>query len=305
MKIIRDLNLPATWQCAITIGNFDGVHKGHQAVIANVIATAKTKGLKAIAIVFEPQPLEFFQQSEAPARITNFRDKMHYLAQTGLDGVVVIQFCKHFANLSPQEFVENILVDALNVKALLVGEDFRFGKNRAGNIALLRELAPQYEFDLDKLPNIEFESARVSSTQVRQALESANFDLAASLLGRRYQIQGHVLHGDKRGQTIGFPTANIALKRLVSPLRGVYVVKMHGLEKNYYGVCNIGNRPTVDGKTWLLETHVFDLNTDLYGKTLTIEPMAKIRDEKKFAGLAELKLQIAEDVQAAKIQVAE
>ena len=170
MKIIRDLNLPATWQCAITIGNFDGVHKGHQAVIANVIATAKTKGLKAIAVVFEPQPLEFFQQSEAPARITNFRDKMHYLAQTGLDGVVVIQFCKHFANLSPQEFVENILVDALNVKALLVGEDFRFGKNRAGNIALLRELAPQYEFDLDKLPNIEFESARVSSTKFAKRL---------------------------------------------------------------------------------------------------------------------------------------
>lgn len=296
MKIIRSLSAVPFAQCIAAIGNFDGVHLGHQTVLADVKALAQQYQIPAVAILFEPQPIEFFRPSDAPARLTNLREKLRQLAEIGIDAVFCIRFQQAFADLSPEDFIKKFLVQGLGIKALFVGEDFRFGKQRQGSIATLRELAPRYDFSLGQISTVLWQQQRVSSTRIRVALQQAEFDLAAALLGRPYHLEGRVIHGDKRGQQIGFATANIALRRLVSPLRGVYAVRVHGLDKTYYGVANIGNRPTVDGLRWLIETHIFDFNQTIYGRTLRIEPLTKLRDEKKFANIDALMTQIKLDV---------
>ena len=221
MKVRRDLSAINFQHCVAAIGNFDGVHRGHQAILTEVKAVAKQHQLPAVAILFEPQPLEFFQNLNAPARLTNLREKIVALQQSGIDAVFCIRFKRQFADLSPQQFVTQVLVQGLGVKALFVGEDFRFGKQRQGNIETLRGLALAHQFELYQIPTVSSQQQRVSSTRVRQALALGDFDLSCALLGRPYQITGRVIHGDKRGQQIGFATANIPLKRLVSPLRGV------------------------------------------------------------------------------------
>ncbi len=302
MKIIRFLDqLNAShFACVACIGNFDGVHLGHRALLQASINKAKILKLPAVVILFEPQPLEFFQREKAPARITTFREKYAVLKTIGVDVICLIRFSKSFADMTAQQFVTNILHHALGVRALYVGDDFQFGQGRKGDVNLLKHMGPQIGLAVCHQSIVFCDNERISSTRVRHALNQADFSLVERLLGRRYVIQGRVVHGEKRGRQLGVPTANISQRqRLSLPLKGVYAVKVHGLNKIYSAVANMGNRPTVCGKHKLLEVHLLDFDGDLYGKYLTIEPIKKIREEKKFTSVAELSGQLQADIQSA------
>lgn len=299
MKIIRNLTSIPFQHCVAAIGNFDGVHLGHQAVLADLKNLAIHVNLPAVAILFEPQPGEFFRASEAPARLTTFQEKITQIAKQQLDAIFCVRFQQSFADLTAEDFVVQVLVNKLGIKALFVGDDFRFGKHRQGSVETLQMFAQQYHFTLKAVPTALWQNKRISSTRVRAALQQADFELARHLLGRPYQLSGRVIHGDKRGTQIGFPTANILLKRHVSPLRGVFVVRVFGLGKQRYGVANIGSRPTVDGSRWLIEIHIFEFSQTIYGQKLQIEPMKKLREEIQFTSLASLTAQIAVDVDTA------
>lgn len=316
MQLIRglhhSLNLSCKYfheQCsngiALTIGNFDGVHKGHQALIKKLRVEAQ--GLPIAIMIFEPQPLEYFNIEKAPARITHFRDKVIALEKLGIDYLFVIRFNSGLASLSPVVFVKDLLINKLNVKSLLVGDDFKFGAKRQGDFNLLKSYSTVYDFTVKDLNTVMVDQQRVSSTSIREALLANKLDLAATLLGRSYSISGRVIHGDKIGAQIGFPTANIAMKRHLSPVKGVYAVEITGNSikeltgLDYVeGIANIGNRPTVAGKKHLLEVHIFDKTLNLYGHHLEIVLRKKIRDEQKFAGLAALQDQIKLDIQSAR-----
>jgi len=300
MKIIRSLTAVTWHKCVAVIGNFDGVHLGHQVLLNEVKQMARSLRTPSMAIVFEPQPLEFFRSATVPARLTNFREKMLLLAAQKIDFVFCVRFCKDFANLSASDFIRKYLFKGLKTSALFVGEDFKFGKNRQGSIETLREYADEFSLLLKEVQMMTSHGVRVSSTQVRHALAVADFAQAKRLLNRTYQVSGKVIHGDARARLLGFATANISLKRLVSPLHGVYVVCVHGLEQTYYGVANIGCRPTVNHRGWLVETHIFNFKRDIYGQSLQIEPLAKLRDEVKFASIDDLALQVKQDIFAAK-----
>ncbi|WP_428609569.1 bifunctional riboflavin kinase/FAD synthetase [Sedimenticola sp.] len=304
MQVIRGLhNLRVEHRgCVATIGNFDGVHLGHQAVFRNLRERAAAFGLPTTVVTFEPQPMEFFAPDAAPARLTRMREKLQALKDAGIDRVVLLEFGHKLASMSAQQFVQELLVDGLDVRFLFVGDDFRFGKGRVGDIDLLRQVGEAHGFEVANMNTVMDGEARVSSTRIREALAQGDLALAERNLGRPYQICGRVAHGDARGRTIGFPTANIDLHRKVSPVHGVYAVRVHGLsEGSLPGVANIGNRPTVVGDPrYLLEVHLFDFSRLIYGEHVQVEFCKWLRDEQRFESFDALRRQIEQDAAQAR-----
>ncbi|GGC10113.1 riboflavin biosynthesis protein [Oxalicibacterium flavum] len=303
MKVFRGLpNAASRAPCALAIGNFDGVHRGHQALLARLREVASSMGLESAVMTFEPHPREYFaaragDPSRAPKRIASLRDKLASLSRAGVDRVIVEHFNEHFAALTPQEFVENILVHGLHVKWLIVGEDFCYGARRAGNVATLLEAGEKYGFTVESQPTVTSSGTRISSSAVREALMHGDFATAETLLGHPYSISGHVVHGKKLGRTIGFPTLNLRVSHNRPAVSGIYVVQVHGLaDQPLPGVASIGVRPTVDdsGRV-LLETHVFDYNQPCYGKLVRVEFLKKLRDEEKYIDLPTLTAAIVRD----------
>ncbi|MCO7612008.1 bifunctional riboflavin kinase/FAD synthetase [Pseudomonas chlororaphis] len=307
MQLVRGLhNLrPQHRGCVATIGNFDGVHRGHQAILGRLRERAFELGVPSCVVIFEPQPREFFSPETAPARLARLRDKLQLLAQAGVDRVLCLAFNQRLSKLGASEFVERILVDGLGVQHLEVGDDFRFGCDRVGDFEFLQQAGASHGFTVEAAQTVELDGLRVSSTQVRNALAAADFDLAERLLGRPYRIAGRVLHGQKLARQLGTPTANVQLKRRRVPLSGVYLVSVDIDGMTWPGVANIGVRPTVagDGKAHL-EVHLLDFAGDLYDRRLTVVFHHKLREEQRFASLEALKTAINADVAAARAQVA-
>ncbi len=304
MELIRGIHniKPHHQGCVLTIGNFDGVHLGHQEVLRQVSEQAKQLSLPSIVMTFDPQPLELFAKDKAPARLTRLRDKFVQLSKLNIERLLCVNFNHQFANQSADEFISDLLVKRLGVKFLVVGDDFCFGRGRKGNFAMLQEAGKKYGFEVVSTQSFCLQQLRVSSTAIREALAQDQLEQAAEMLGRDYSISGRVSHGRKLGRTIGFPTANIPLKRCVSPVSGVYTVQALGLgEEPVGGVANIGNRPTVNGVRQQLEVHLFDFKANLYGKQLEIVLLDKIRDEHKFESFEALKQQIELDAEAARV----
>ncbi len=303
MRLIRGLhNLrPADHGCVATIGNFDGVHLGHRAVFKRLLARGRDLGLPATVITFEPQPLEFFRPTAAPARLTRLREKLAAIRDDGIERVMLLEFNPKLAALAAEQFVQRLLIEGLGVRFLLVGDDFRFGHQRGGDYALLQQMGADAGFAVDNLHTITHNNARISSTRVRAALAAGDLAQARHLLGRPYRLEGRVGYGEQRGRALGFPTANINLHRQVSPLRGVYAVRVYGLGAvPQPGVANIGTRPTVSGRDDRLEVHLFDFNAQIYGQHLAVEFCYKLREELQFDSLAALQQQIQQDAVAAR-----
>ena len=303
MELISGLhNLKAKHQpCVATIGNFDGVHLGHQAVLGQLAEKGAALDLPTTLITFEPQPPEFFMRDKAPARLTSFREKFVTLNRYAIDQVLVLHFNNGLANMEAADFIRRILIEGLNVRHLVVGDDFRFGKDRKGDFALLEQAGREHDFSVVSMTSFRVDGERVSSTGIRSALAEGDFDRAERLLGRHYHMTGIVAHGDKRGRQWGFPTANIRMQRKVIPLRGVFAVEVFGLERGpVFGVANLGTRPTIDGMRTLLEVHLFDFSDDIYGKRINVVFRHKIRDEVRFDSFEELKEQIGKDVISAR-----
>ncbi len=305
MHVIRGLhNLrPRHRGCVATIGNFDGVHLGHRAVFQRLLAQGRQLGLPATVITFEPQAMEYFAPQAAPARLTRLREKLAALKTCGIEQVVLLEFGPRLAQMAAEAFVNELLVDGLAARHLLVGDDFRFGRGRQGDFTLLQRMGVAHGFAVEDLHTITHGAERVSSTRIRETLARGELDLARHLLGRPYRICGRVGHGNKRGRSIGFPTININLHRRVSPLHGVYAVMVDGLlERPWPGVANIGLRPTLGEREpcYLLEVHLFDFSGDLYGRHAEVEFRLKLRDEMKFSSFEELRQQIDLDARTAK-----
>lgn len=288
--------------CALTIGNFDGVHQGHQAMLSLLVQQARKQNIAATVLTFEPHPIEFFAPQKAPARITTLRDKLTVLQQCGIDQVVVLRFDQKLANLAPTEFINLLSSQGLHARYILIGDDFRFGRQRQGDYQLLRELSGQYGFTVESMNSFKQAGQRVSSSLVRQVLHDGDMQLASTLLGRPYAISGHVIYGRQLGRNLGFPTLNIRFKHQKPAASGVFVAKVTGLDNQpRAGVASLGIRPSVtsNGEV-LLETHVFDWQGNAYGKLIQVELLHKLRDEMKFSGLDELKAAIANDGEQAR-----
>ena len=292
--------------CALTIGNFDGVHRGHQALLARVRAASSDLRLEAAVMTFEPHPREFFAEragdlTRAPRRIANLRDKLQSLANAGIDRVIVEHFNAHFASITPEEFTQRVLVDGLHVKWLMVGDDFCYGAKRAGNVEMLIEAGKRHGFRVETLPAVTHASERISSSAVRAALAAGDFGHTHQLLGHPYAMSGHVIHGAKLGRTLGFPTLNLRVAHRPA-LSGIFVVQVHGLgPAPLPAVASLGIRPTVDdsGRV-LLEVHVFDYAASCYGQLVRVEFLHKIRDEEKYDDLPTLTAAIARDTEVAR-----
>ncbi|WP_319380820.1 bifunctional riboflavin kinase/FAD synthetase [Thiomicrorhabdus sp.] len=302
MQLIRGLhNLRACHKrfsegCILTIGNFDGIHLGHQQVLETLCQTAKQSGLPTVVMIFEPLPIEYFSPRTAPVRLMNLREKLQAFSETRIDYVLCMPFNEAFANLTAQAFVEQVLVEALNIKHLVIGDDFRFGKGRRGDYAYLQKAGEAFDFSVTDMPTFCRQEERVSSTRIRAALQTPDLEEAQSLLGRSFAFSGRVIHGQKLGRTIGFPTLNLNPKRIQMPVMGVFAVWVDGIaERPWPGVANIGLRPTVDGIRPSIEVHLFDWDQDLYGRHIEVNLAYYIRPEMKFDGLDALKRQIAKD----------
>jgi riboflavin kinase/FMN adenylyltransferase len=286
--------------CVLTIGNFDGVHKGHQRVIAALVAKAKVLDCAAAVLVFEPQPQELFAPDKAPARLCRLRDKYSLLAKLGVERLICVNFTRKFASQSAQQFIEHLLVEKLGIQHLIVGDDFHFGKNRLGDFTMLSEAGKKFGFEVTDTASCKMANCRVSSTAIRHALEQDNLNDVETMLGRPYSIIGKVFHGDKRGRQLGFPTANVLLKRRKSPLDGVFAVVVNTNKGTFNGVANIGSRPTVNGTRQQLEVHIFNFNDDLYGQCIEVTIKKKLRKVMKFDSLGSLTAQIKQDSEQAK-----
>ena len=298
MQLIRgEYNLRAEHRgCVATIGNFDGLHLGHQAVLGQLAEKAGELGLPTTVITFEPLPREYFAGAQAPARLTRFREKAQGLRRYSVDRLLLLRFGPALAQMEAEDFIERVLVQGLGVRYLVVGDDFRFGRQRRGDFAMLGAAGERHGFRVAHMHTFEVDGRRVSSTRVREALEQGDMVGAERLLGRPYRIVGRVMHGDKRGRTIGFPTANLRMGRQVSPVGGVYAVEVFGLEDEpLRGVANVGTRPTVGGVENRLEVHLFDFDGDIYGRHLSVDLLHKLRDERRFESLDALVAQIAKD----------
>ena len=306
MEVIRGIgNLRDRHRgCVASIGNYDGVHKGHQTIVAQLKEQGAVLNLPVTVITFEPHPQEYFRRDQAPRRLTGFREKIMALREAKVDRVLLLRFGRHLAQMSPGEFVQKILVDGIGVRYLLVGDDFRFGKDRTGDFAFLQKAAAADGFNVDRIPTYLVNGDRVSSSRVRACLAKGDMSGARELLGRHYTISGRVVHGDKRGREWGFPTANINLERRPPPLTGIFAVRVNGLSQdNSPGVASLGTRPVVDGEHLILEVYLFDFNQDIYGKRIAVQFIEKLRDEQDFANVETLKTQIAQDVIDAKIRL--
>lgn len=302
MLIRRGIPLLADAPVALTIGNFDGVHLGHQAMLARLEQAAAALGLPSCVMTFEPHPREFFAPDQAPTRLTNLREKFELLAGFGVDRVHLVRFDYDFARITAEEFVGRVLVRGLAVRWLLVGDDFRFGARRAGDFAMLEREGPRHGFQVVAMESVVHDGLRVSSTAVRDALAAGNMEGAARLLGRAYSISGRVVGGEKLGKRLGFPTANIQLKHNRPPVKGIFVVEVHGVgDRALQGVASLGVRPTIRaGGRPTLEVHLFGFARDIYGAHLRVDFLHKLRDEEKYPTMEVLARQIAVDVENAK-----
>ncbi len=308
MKVFRGLPDTTTRApCALVIGNFDGVHRGHKSLLAKVRTAATRLKVDAAVMTFQPHPREYFARlsgdlSRVPPTIANLRDKLLAFAYADMDRVIVQHFTAHFAGLSVQNFIEQILVQGLQVKWLMVGEDFRFGAKRVGSIDDLRAAGIRYGFEVEILQDVKQGTMRISSSAVRDALINSDFAGAAALLGHSYAISGRVIHGNKLGRELGFPTMNMRMAQEYPVLSGIFVTRVHGLsESPLPAVSCIGTRPTVDDSgRRLLETHIFDYDQSCYGKLVQIEFLKKLRDNEKFDGLAALTDAIRRDAENAR-----
>jgi len=290
---------------AVTIGNFDGVHLGHQAILAQVNAAARRLGIASCAVTFEPHPRELFSPLSAPTRLSSLREKCELLFEQGIDRVQVLRFNRAFAALSADEFIDRVLVKGLNAKWVMIGDDFCFGAKRSGDFDHLKQAGERLGFEVHAMPTVkagEGEKAmRVSSSAVRELLSAGDVGRAARLLGRPYSISGRVVHGDKLGRKLGWPTANVELRHNRPPLTGIYAVRVEGLGRPLNGVASLGIRPTVTNSGQIkLEVFIFDFDQDIYGRHIRIDFLKKIRDEEKFADLESLKKQIAQDADDAR-----
>jgi riboflavin kinase/FMN adenylyltransferase len=301
MELIRGLhNLrPRHHGCVATIGAFDGVHRGHQAVIRHLLEQSVELALPSLIIVFEPLPREYFAPLQAPARIMSFWEKCRALEKLGVDRLLRIRFNEQFRGMSAQRFVDDIFVAGLGVRYVVLGDDFRFGADRQGDIEFIREQGLRYGYATGATPTCVVQGERVSSTRIREALENADFATAEALLGRPYSISGRVIFGRQLGRVIGTPTANLQLRRLRAPLSGVYTVEVSGGGlRNAPGVANVGVRPTVDDSIRAnLEVHLLDREIDLYGRHIEVTFRHKLREEMKFGSVAELRENIERDIE--------
>jgi len=303
MRLIRGLHNLHHSQLgsALTIGNFDGLHRGHQAVLRHLQQRAAERRLATTVMTFEPTAQEYFSPRTAPARLQRLRDKLAKLQELEVNQVHCLRFNRELAELSADAFVRQILVEGLDVRYLVVGDDFRFGKDRSGDFAFLQQAGQRYGFEVVSTRTFLEGEDRVSSTRIRQALAEGDLAMAEQLLGRPYRICGRVSPGQQRGRTIGFHTANVRLHRVVAPLQGVFAVRVYGLGAGALnGVANVGTRPTVDGSYCVLEIHLFDFDSDIYGRYLDVEFCRKLREEKKFESFEALKQQIEFDVEQAR-----
>lgn len=304
MRLIRGLcHLEPLYQgCVLTIGNFDGLHLGHQSVIKKLADRGKVLNLPIVVMTFEPQPLEYFSHQNAPSRLTRLREKVIEFSKQPVDHLIIVKFNQAFANYDAEQFIKDILIDKLHVKHLVIGDDFHFGKARRGNFALLKEQGLKHGFSVEDSNSYYVQGLRVSSTLIRDALSIGDVKLASDFLGHDYTICGRVIHGDKRGRELGFPTANIKLFRKNTPISGVFAVTMTGIDNlDRQGIANVGTRPTFDGSAKVvLEVHLFNFKQDIYGHYVEVHFKHKIRDERQFASLDELKTQINADIATAK-----
>jgi len=302
MELIRGLhNLRSQHRgCVATIGNFDGVHLGHQAVLGQLAEKAGELHLPSVVITFEPQPQEYFVPQQAKPRLTRLREKLQALGRFSVNRVLCLRFDRKLAAMPAMEFIDRILLQGLDVRYLVVGDDFRFGQGREGDFRLLQQVGEDRGFPVVNMHSFLIDGDRVSSTRIREALAEGDLSLAEKLLGRPYRMSGRVAHGDKRGRTIGFPTANIHLHRKATPVQGVFAVEMFGIQgEPVRGVANVGTRPTVDGTTSILEVHLFDFTREIYGAYVHVNFLHKIRSEMKFSSFEALKQQILQDVTSA------
>jgi riboflavin kinase/FMN adenylyltransferase len=291
MKLIRGLhNLrPLHRGGAVTIGNYDGVHRGHQHMLSAVRARADELGGPATVVTFEPTPREFFEGEAAPARLMRLREKIEALPLYGVDQVVVLRFDRRMQCMSAAEFVDRLLVSGLGARHLIVGHDFHFARKREGTIQTLRDAGQHHGFEVEEVGQFLVDGERVSSSLVREALGGGDLDRAASLLGRPYRMAGRVRRGQQLGRRLGFPTANLALHRKVVPLWGVFAVRVNGTGLvDHPAVVSLGTRPTINGTVPLLEVHIFDYSGDLYGKYLDVDFVQHLREERRFESLDSL-----------------
>jgi len=303
MKLLRNLPQPHNFKNGVVaaIGNFDGVHLGHKSLLSTLRTQSIRTKLPLVVIIFEPQPREFFTPNDTPLRLSPLRDKLKLLQDCSVDYVLCLHFNKKLANMSAIEFAQKVIFEALHSKYLLVGRDFRFGKNRQGNLELLSQLCKEYNCKVESYADYLQNNLKISSTVLRKLLVNAEFDTATRLLGRQYSISGRVFHGEKKARTWGVPTANLRITQLPLVLKGVYCVQIK-LKKGIIlpGVANIGHRPTIDGKRQVLEVHILNFSDSLYGELLEVIFLKKLRDEQKFSSIDELVARIQKDVTLAK-----
>lgn len=299
MQFFRGVPAHSQMSSVLTIGNFDGVHLGHRALLRRLVDKAREVALPATVLIFEPHPREFFAADTAPPRLSNLREKLALLADCGVDCVYVARFNRAFSSLSAKDFIEQILVRGLSIRHLLIGDDFRFGQGRMGDFALLQRAGGEHRFGVEAMNTVAQNNTRVSSSAVRSALQAGDMAHAALLLGQPYRISGRVMHGKKLGRTLGFPTLNLAIKHARLSLSGVFAVTVAGLgDSEIHGAASLGVRPTVgDGLKPVLEIHLLDFDRNVYGERVTVSFLNKLRDEEKYATLELLKAQIARDVE--------
>jgi riboflavin kinase/FMN adenylyltransferase len=303
MRLIRGVHniRPADYGCVATIGNFDGVHLGHAEIIKRLHQLKRELGAPTAVVVFEPQPAEYFARERPPPRLSRMREKFRLLAARGVDRLVVLNFAPALAALDPERFVAEILVGKLGIRALIVGDDFRFGQGRAGDTAVLQRLATAHGFRLKQTQPFLFIGKRISSTYIRKLLRDGYLKEAERMLGHPYSIEGRVVHGHKQGRDWGFPTINLDLHRRRSALSGIYAVTVHGLaERAWPGVGYVGSRPTIADPHWVLEAHLFDYSADCYGAHVSVQFVDKIRDDIRFDSFAAMAEQIGRDSAAAR-----
>jgi riboflavin kinase/FMN adenylyltransferase len=303
MKIVRGLTnaRPSDRGCVLTIGNFDGMHRGHEAIVEHLAARGREHRLPTALMTFEPNPREFLDPGNAPARLMRLRDKAARLAELGVDRLILLRFDARLRAWDGEEFIARVLVSALGVRHVVIGSAFRFGKGRSGTVELLRQAGLRYGYDVDEVGAVEIDTGRVSSTCVRAALAQGDMDRVRRLLGRDYRMTGRVMRGRRLGRTLGYATANLRLHRRVSPVSGVFAVRVHGVDgAGRNGVASVGSRPTVGGGEILLEAHVFDWQGDLYGRYLAVDFVAKLREEQRFPDLDSLVAQMHVDAREAR-----
>jgi len=300
MELIRGLhNLKKLPGCVLTVGNFDGVHIGHQEILKSLVKKAKKQGVCSLVISFSVTPQTFFGRPQA--RISSFKEKHLLLQSLGVDKHLLIRFNKSFSEISATDFINKILIEKINMRHCFVGDDFRFGSRREGDYSMLKKASINNDFTVQKIGDISINGRRVSSTEIRKTLTDGDFEAAEAFLGRPFSISGRVANGDQLGRTIGFPTANISIKRKLSPVLGVYSVLIEHNSKMYAGVCNVGKRPTLGGTKTLLEVFIFDFNQEIYGDPVKVVFKQKCRDEIKFSSIEELKKQIQKDVEKSRL----